>query len=429
MTSPSIRTSPERTRRRLPARDRGWLALDNLRVLGPFAGVTAAGLRDALRGMHAARPTDPAVCLLDRPNARWVSLSVAGFAAFSDRLVVAVDDPGGDDATAADAVTRYLIDASLDDRPLLLATCRGVVGAKISHAVGDGRVVNTLFPELVRAAAEGRPAGPEFPVPTRLPAARAVLHHFGRHPRRLLGALPLARPPATGTGTVGQASPWRPDVAYTSVRSANALSDIRAWRDSELPGVSTAAVLFAATAAAFARCGLAPKWPGAVVLVDVRRYLPPGCAVNGNFSWGHYLRPADLTDPRAVHETLAGELSAGGALAMLALRTGRLMLSPRRGTAPVPETVGRRPRPELTLTHVGRLDGYTDLPWAAPAERRHNISVPTTGGPEAVTVSFTELSGALYINASFHRSTFDADAVDRAVRLVRRDPVGLVRGA
>ncbi len=413
------------THRRLPARDRGWLGVDNLRVLGPFAGVGATGLRDALVGMHADRPTDPAVCLLDRAGIRWVPLSAPDFATFADRLVVPVDDPGGDDRAAADAVTRHLVDASLGDRPILLATCRGFVGAKISHAVGDGRVVNTLFPELIRAAAEGRAARPAFPPPTRLPAARAVLHHFGRRPHKLLRALPVARPPAAASSAASV--PWQPDVAYTSMGSTHARAAIRAWRDEAMPGVSAAAVLFAATAVALRRCDLTPKWPGAVVLVDARRYLPPGGAVNGNFSWGHYLRPADLTDPRAVHEALTGELAAGGALAMLALRTGRLLLTPaRRGHAGVPAPVVAAPRPELTLTHVGRLDAYTDLPWTAPADRRENISVPTTGGPEAITVSFTELAGVLYINASFHRSTFDEAAVERAMRLVLDDPVELV---
>jgi hypothetical protein len=412
------------THRRLPARDRGWLGVDNLRVLGPFAGVDVTRLRGALVGMHADRPGDPAVCLLDRAGIRWVPLSATDFATFADRLVVPVDDPGGDDRAAADAVTRYLIDTNLGDRPILLATCRGFVGAKISHAVGDGRVVNTLFPELIRAAADGRPARPAFPPPTRLPAARAVLHHFGRRPDRLLRALPVARPPSSAASGSG---PWRPDVAYTSMGSAHALAAIREWRDQAMPGVSAAAILFAATAVALRRCDLTPKWPGAVVLVDARRYLPPGGAVNGNFSWGHYLRPADLTDPRAVHEALTGELAAGGALAMLALRTGRLLLTPaRRGHASALAPVAAAPRPELTLTHVGRLDAYTDLPWDAPAEGRQNISVPTTSGPEAITVSFTELAGVLYINASFHRSTFDEASVARAMGLIRDTPVRLV---
>jgi hypothetical protein len=126
-------------------------------------------------------------------------------------------------------------------------------------------------------------------------------------------------------------------------------------------------------------------------------------------------------------EALTGELAAGGALAMLALRTGRLLLSPALGGGrSVARPVVAAPRPELTLTHVGRLDAYTDLPWAAPAEGRRNISVPTTSGPEAITVSFTKLAGVLYINASFHRSTFEEAAVERAMRLVHDDPVRLV---
>lgn len=407
---------------RIRPRDRGWLDLDSLRVLGPFESVTAAGLRAALAGMHAARPHDPAVCRIDRGAARWVPLSTEDFAAHGEDSVVAVEDPGGPDDAAADAVTRHLLGTPRDHRPLVLAVCRGFVGAKLSHAVGDGRVVNALLPELIRAAAGQPSRRPPPAAPVGLPVPRAVLHHFGRHPGRLCQALPGARPPATGSGTV----PWRPDPAYTSVRSSTALAEIRTWRDTHLPGVSAGAVQFAAMAAALSQCGLAARGPGAVVLVDVRRYLPPGRGAAGNFSWGLYLRPARLSDPRAVHRALAAELSAGSALAMLALRTARLSLSPGRRGEPEPRRMGADPRPRLTLTHLGRLDGFRDLPWACEPGQRRNISVPTTSGPEAVTVSFSELAGVLHVNMSFHRSTFDPAAMCRAAHLVCRHPVELV---
>ena len=221
-------------------RGRAWVGVDHLRVFGPFDGNIA------------------------------------------DRLRAAQAPPG------ADAVTRFLIDTPLNGRPLLLATDGEFVGARISHALGDGRVVNTLLPALLGAAGDGPP-------PVRLPLLRALLHHFGRHPTRLLGAVRVARPPAGG----GSAA-WRPDVRYVSVRSGSALATIRAWRDRCAPGISAAAVLFAAAPAALARAGLPPKWPGAVVLVDCRRYLPDGARVAGNFSWGQYLVPDDATDPRAV---------------------------------------------------------------------------------------------------------------------------------
>jgi hypothetical protein len=402
--------------RRIPARDRGWLAFHSLRVVGPLHGVTVTRLRQSLVRLHAERPDHPAVCRLDAATGRWVPVSRP------DSRNVVVSVIGG--ADPADAVTRWLIDEPLGERPLLLAVCEGFVGAKLSHGFADGRIVNTLFPELIRAAVQGRTPRLPFPRPTRLPVVRALVNHFGRHPDRLRDAARVTRPPETGDVEL---VPWRPDVMYRSVRSATAPDAIRAWRDRYAPGVSAAAILFAATAVALHRCGLPPRWPGAVTLVDARRYLPAGGTVDGNFCWGQYLSPADLTDPRAVHDTLTAELDSGRPLAMLALRTARLALRLRAAApAAVPGYVPADPRPQLTLTHIGRLDGYADLPWAGPPDGHHNISVPTTSGPEAMTVSLSELGGALYVNVSCHRSTFDPEAVSRAIELVATDPVGLV---
>jgi hypothetical protein len=408
--------------RRMGTRDRTWLEVDNLRTIGPLRGMTAEGLRQTLIRLHDRHSDYRAVCLLDRDGTRWVPLSGPDFAAFSQNLVVRVDATDG--ADPADAVTRRLVDEPLGDRPLLLAVSGGFVGAKISHAVGDGRIVNTLFPELLRATAEGRTPRPPFPSSTRLPLVRAALHHFGRHPSRLVPAARILRPPPSAE--TGAALPWRARVRYGSARSGHALAQVRAWRDNNAPGVSAAAVLFASASAALARCGLTPKWPGAVVLYDVRRYLPRGSTVDGNFSWGQYLLPESLTDPRALHRALSEEFASGRPLAMLALRTARLMLSGTRPTGPVLRAVPAHPRPELTLTHIGRIDQYLDLPWAGPPEQWRNMSVPTTSGPEAITLSFSELAGALYLNASFDSSTFDPDRVLRVIDLICQDPVGLV---
>ncbi|GII23960.1 hypothetical protein [Planosporangium mesophilum] len=420
-------TAPPAAARRMSARDRGWLSVDNLRTIGPLHGVTAEGLRAALVRLHEAHPTHQAVCRMDREAARWIPLSRSGFAAFSRSLAVRVDGTGT--VHPADAVTRWLVDEPLGDRPLLLAVGGGYVGAKMSHALGDGRIVNTLFPELMRAAARGRAPRLPFPTPVRLPVVRAALHHFGRNPSRLLSAAKILRPPASpadaDAGTEAPA-PWRPDIAYGTARSATAPARARTWRDRHAPGVSAAAVLFAGASAALIHCGLTPKWPGLVVLFDARRYLPAGSTVDGNFAWGQYLLPADLTDPRAVHESLAEEFASGRPLAMLALRTARLALSRTRHEPPALRPVAADPRPELTLTHIGRISEYVDLPWAGPPEEWRNMSVPTTGGPEALTMSFSELGGALYMNVSFDRAVFDPAPVRRAIDLICEDPVGLI---
>lgn len=408
--------------RRITARDRGWAGVESLRVFGPFRGITADGLCASLSRLHAQDPAMAALCRIDQAAMRWVPLSGADFAVYRHRLVA--DAGGTGDPADADTVTRLLIDEPLDERPMLLVVRGGYIGLKLSHVVGDGRVVNALLPELLHATAADRPPRPPFPAATRLPAVRAIARHFSRHPTGLAAAVRREQPPGPPPGepTVD----WKPAVEYCSVRSATALRAARAWRDAHAPGVSAASVLFAATTAALARCGLDPK-PGMVVLVDARRYLPPGATVDGNFSWGQYLRPADPADPRQVYAALGGELAGGRPAMMIGLRAARLTLS-RAAAAPhaAPRTVPARPRPALTLTHIGRLDPYRDLPWTGPAEEWRNISVPTVSGPEAITVSFSELGSTLYVNASFHGSTFDPAPVRRAVELICADPAGLI---
>jgi len=54
------------------------------------------------------------------------------------------------------------------------------------------------------------------------------------------------------------------------------------------------------------------------------------------------------------------------------------------------------------------------------------MSAPTTAGTEGVTVSFAELDGAIHVNVTYHRSTFEEAAVRRATELICADPVGLL---
>jgi len=164
------------------ARARMWRGVDHLRVFGPFEGITAEGLRAASAAPVLEAPPD------------------------------------------ADAVTRLLIGEPLGERPLVLATGGGYVGARIAHTVGDGRVVNTLFPALIRAAVTGTGPRPPVAAPVRLPLICALLHHFGRHPAALLRAGRISRPPRSS----GVGAPWTPDIRYRSVRSATALGRVRA---------------------------------------------------------------------------------------------------------------------------------------------------------------------------------------------------------
>ena len=153
----------------LTPRERAWLPLEYIRTVGPLTGVTAARLRAALIGLHAADPTHRAVSRLDRSGARWEHMDADTFAAYVQEAVTDLGDGPAD----VDAMTRQLQDEPRGHHPVRILVGGGFVAMKISHAYGDAGPVNTLLRELIRAAAEERAAQipPQQRHPMALPAA------------------------------------------------------------------------------------------------------------------------------------------------------------------------------------------------------------------------------------------------------------------
>lgn len=405
---------------RISIRDRTWIDLDHLRVFGPFEGLGADHLRAALRRLREVDPTNPLVHRVDRKRFRWVPVPDESLPEFLREVVIAASP-----VSCQDLATR-LLRHPLRDRPILIMTGRGYVGFRLCHAVGDGRTMNSLIPDLLRAASTGGcPPRPQ-PCSPHLPLISASLRNLGRlsrHPRHLR----LRRPPAMGLPHADPGRSWWPQATYHSGRSALALSHMRQWRDHHAPGVSAASMLAAAMWNAFAMEGIISRRAGLTVLIDLRRFLRPGARVNGNFSWGQYIVPRDPTDPRSVHQCLTSELSGGGAVFMMAMRNARLVLTRgQRGNAPPDVVIPTAAEMELTLTHVGRLDNYAALPWSGPPHLWHNISAPPPSGPLGITVSTSELCGTLHVNVGFHLSTFDRSAIAASVDRLCSDPVGLL---
>lgn len=429
--------------RRLALRDRAWLPVETIRVLGPMEPVSAAAIRAALAALYAEHPTHKLICRLDRRTGRWLPLPEDRFGAFCAGQVIEVEPElgiglgagsgagsgggsGGGPDPAADAVMRRLIDVPLGEHPMIMATGGAYLGVKISHAVGDARVLGAWSAELMYAAANGVPPRAPIMGSSRWPLARAALRRFGKAPGDIARAFRVSRPPARQGPDPAAGRPWRPDPDYRYARVDPAtLERLRQWRDAEAPGVSVAAMFLAAVSAALTRAGVGPPPEGLVVLVDARRYLPPGVVVDGNFCWGQYLRPADQTDPRAVQEALLGDLATGRPLAMLILRHASLLLRRRDRHRPA-TTVAAGVRPELTVSNSGRLDVYDRLPWSGGLPTRSSMTLATPAGPAAITVSVEEMAGMLHATAVFHRSTFDPDAVGRAIDLIGADLVGLL---
>jgi hypothetical protein len=405
----------------MSVRDRAWAPVQAIRAVGPLAGLSTETVRAALVGLHAADPTARLLSRLDNPGWRWAAPPAPEFTARLDSLLLDVDRA---EPATVDSVVRRLLPVVPGDRAMVLAVHGNYLAARISHGVGDGRVVNRLLLDLLLTATQPQPAAPRTPG-TRAALARAVAWHFRRHPAALAAAARVALPPPAPVGT---AISWASRLAYSSARSpADGLRRLREWRDAHLPGVTTASIVFAAASSALRQAGLCPYRAGVVILIDARRYLPPGSTVDGNFSWGQYLVPTDPEDPRAIDTVLKAELASGRALLMLALRDARAAVLPRSAAAP--STVGPVPGPDLSLSHLGRLDGYAELPWTGAHEGHRFVCVPPPAGPAGITFSLSEMSGALHVTAAFHGSTFPQAAVDRAVELVATRPVDLVMAA
>lgn len=398
--------------RRVAYRDRAWTAVRMVRLIGPLHGLCPADLRTALIRRQAADPYWPPLCrLVD--GRRWVPRTGLGVAAQVAALV-STPAPAGDPAGQALAA---VLAADVDEAPLRLAVCGGYLAAAVNHCVADGRGFNTLLGVLAADATGGDPD--HSTTPLGAPLARAMLGHFGRHPRSVPAALRLARPPVPRQQLPAG---WRPEPSHASVRSARLLPALREWRSTAAPAVSTASALFAAILRAFAAAGLPARGPGVTILVDARRYLPATTVVSGNFAFGQYLRPDPLDDPVAIDTAVRAELAAGRTLSMMAARTAHVMLAPHASRA-ADRWAGA---PAITLTHFGRAEPLVSLPWAAPPPDRRNVTALSPAGPDAVTVSVAELSGVLHLDASFHATSFAAADVRHALELVRDRAVELL---
>ncbi len=414
---------------RMSIRDSDWLRYDHMRVIGPLRGVDAGSLQAALVALHHQMPDHPAVCRVDRAARRWTPLSADAYAHQAHAAVATHGDssgPGTASRGTAEALRAEMAATPLGEHPIRFLARDGYVAVRATHAIGDGRTFNALVPALIEAASTNSPAKLVVERPTRLPLMRSVVRFFGRDPRRVVALLTTPRPVMPEPDPATPRRPWRSDTQSHYARSAEGQVDrLRAWRDQYMPGTSLAVLLFTAASAAFEKCGLPSEHPGMIIMIDVRRYLAKSGVVNGNFSTGPYVVPTVPGDPRSLHEALARSVDSGQPLGILAAMDLRAWRS-RKHQPTEPTEVRVDPSPRLVVTHVGQLRSYAGLAWAAEPHERTMMSAPTPGGPEGITVSLAELAGVIHLNTTFHRSTFDENAVAEAARMICADPLALL---
>lgn len=155
------------------------------------------------------------------------------------------------------------------------------------------------------------------------------------------------------------------------------------------------------------------------VVVDLRRYLG-WRFIDGNFLAGVPMRMGPEMTPDQVAQTMKASVHSGRPLAT------QLLSSLRCGRATTAPVNSMDPNDALRVTFSGLASPeYDDLQFLSGSQRVVAGSVEPDG-PLGLTFLMTQMSSVTWINASFHDNVIDAATVERALRLVASDPVGLL---
>jgi hypothetical protein len=401
---------------------------------GPATMPSVEAVRRALRELAMLDPNSRFLRGVDLAGSRWVRIAPERREEFLSRLVVTLDDrfsaladPVQDDGPLM-ARLAMLCETGLDDLPFRISVGQRYSVFEWPHLVSDRSAVGFWLGMLCCAVEHRRPDG-LVEAGSRYPLARAVGRHLGCRPDRLPGLAGRMRSrsdPAGGALAASEVPAVSGPVGRVVARSGpDLVKGLRAWRDSDAVGASLHAVLFAATAAAADRCGLARATHGSWVPCDLRRYLKHGAPVYGNFAASSLLRPADPTSPRSVAAELQRALDLGEPLATLATGLIGERLPRRRSSTPAVPTA-----PPPGVAHVftawGEPPDLGRLPWLAPPRERFFGCAFSQTHRSGVSYTYALLEGVLHVWAHFDEHRYDATAVRQALDLLCTDPVALL---
>jgi hypothetical protein len=401
---------PHRVRQRVSLLDLPGLPLSIALACGPIEAPTPDAFAAMLRRLAAQRPEYRFFSLLDRERALWLQPAGAALDRHCDEMVVGLPSPMDD----WDAALHELLVSHSAARPATFVVGPDFVAAVISHAIGDGTTNNSTVPELIRAALEGGTPTDIAAPGVAHPLARATTRFFGGDPRRVAALLRSSRPTPAGATALPQLAERRLPRFISARSKPGYVSALRELRASRPVKVSTPSLLFAATTRLMRAEGVVDK-AGMMVLVDCRRYLRGG-PVWGNFISGTYLSPADPSSAEDVNAAIRAALATGRPLAALAVAATRTTLRGRTRT----RDSGGGSGAVLSLSHLGELRAYRDLPWLA-ADRRY-LAGNTSERVDRIAVNFSELDDALHVTATFDDRTYSEAALGRVVAALCDDP-------
>lgn len=309
--------------------------------------------------------------------------------------------------------------------PLAVVMCGDHVALRVTHALGDGRLVENLLAAIVQVAAGGDAEYLDRS-PARAPLAKGLVRFAVRNPRaavRGAGAVVsrgLAVRSAQARRPPGTRVHWAPDKVVTYARmSPGDFAALRRWRREAAPGCSTAVVQLVLIVRALLDAGVQLD-DRVMVPFDARRYLRPGAYVPGNFSIGVPIEIPHGTTLSSVGDQLVEAAATGRPLTALASAYLRRREAGTTATERDPEA-----RPRLAFTHLGRPRVLEGLPWQPDAQRVYSGSVEPAG-PEGITAAVTEVGGAMHVSFTYHRNVVDEALVVQAAELVESAAVALL---
>jgi hypothetical protein len=390
-------------------RDRPWLDAYVSVLCGPFAMPSTEALREAVSALAERYPYSRLTWRPDSRKRRWHADRLA------ESIVAERDwDDGVDPGTRLEAIIR---DESLEP-PLTLIRYPNVIGLKMSHGVGDGRLFLTVMASALQAALTGEVG--QWPVQRsgRFPLAAAAVRTFGRHPTLIKAAM-ADRIPLETINESDVTRRWSPSrrTCHTSM-TREQVDQVSSWGKEFAPTASGFALQVALALRGLQKAGLEVSREVRVI-ADLRRYLG-WRYLDGNFVAGV---PMNLRWDMSVEQISSSMKATNASGRPLA---GQVLTSLRGATAmPVETSVGPNQLPRVTFSNMGRSSEIDSLPFLSKPPTVYAGSVPPEG-PLGLTILTGEISQLMTINMTFHDNVVDPAVVIEAMGLITSDPIALL---
>jgi hypothetical protein len=298
----------------------------------------------------------------------------------------------------------------------------------LDHGVVDARFTTRLPATLVAVAGGGEiPAWLTTEGISR-PLWSAFVETFVKHPGRVVALLKARRVESPVAPRAVPAE--RPSIGWNGSTSVVVASGTKAsfkslhgWLRRRDEPVSFGAGVIVALRAALAAQGLRLSTDSEMVY-DVRGYLPSGVDTTGNFVTGIPATGGD--DLEAVDRSIAQTTSSGRPLA--ALMAGAIKESLHPATHVLPGSTPAHARARVVVSNLGVNRPLQGIPWVRDGRPLEAASAVHPIAPETVAAQLVVLDGQLHVTVSYNDTTFDRQAVQRAVRSFVDDPVALLDG-